>query len=90
MENFWEFIRSPMLYMRLFVMIGWIVFAVFMVRFIFFQPYDSTDDHVKKERSGMQLYIDHGTGCHYLGTGFFGGLTPRLDQDGKQICIGSE
>lgn len=54
-----------------------------------FTPYDSTDDAENSERSGMRLYIDHGTGCQYLsGGGLFGpiGITPRLDSDGDQVC----
>lgn len=36
-------------------------------------------------RSGMKVKIDNLTGCEYLRT-YEGGLTPRLDADGKQIC----
>lgn len=35
--------------------------------------------------SGIEPYTDNLTGCQYLGHGF-GGLTPRLDATGKQIC----
>jgi len=47
-----------------------------------FHPVDDTDfpDH----QSGMWLYTDHLTGCQYL---YRGSLTPRMDADGKQICI---
>lgn len=41
------------------------------------------------ERSGMELFADHLTGCQYLrGGSLFGGsaLTPRLDANGKQVC----
>ena len=48
---------------------------------------DSTDSN--SGRSGMRLYIDNKTGCHYLGE-FFGNLTPRLNADGKQICVGGK
>lgn len=49
--------------------------------------YDSTDNG--KKRSGMAVHVDDKTGCHYIST-MFGGPTPRLDKNGKQICIGHE
>lgn len=36
-------------------------------------------------RSDMVVLTDHQTGCQYL-MGAHGGLTPRLDADGKHIC----
>ena len=36
-------------------------------------------------RSGMEVHLDHRTGCHYL-RGESGGLTPRLNRDGTQVC----
>ena len=47
--------------------------------------YDETDDREKGIRSNMIMFTDHGTGCQYLGRAF-GGLTPRLDIEGKPIC----
>lgn len=44
---------------------------------------DSTDP--PGGRSNLDLLIDYQTGCHYLST-HKGGLTPRLDADGKHIC----
>lgn len=35
--------------------------------------------------SNMKLLVDHETGCHYLSVSG-GGITPRLDADGKHIC----
>jgi hypothetical protein len=35
-------------------------------------------------RSGVRLVIDHDLGCQYLET-MGGGITPRLDSEGKQI-----
>lgn len=46
--------------------------------------YDDTDP--VHGRSGLSIYIDNGTGCQYLGVLVFG-ITPRLQADGKQICI---
>ncbi len=31
--------------------------------------------------SGFNVYVDHGTGCQYIGRGF-GGITPRIAEDG--------
>jgi len=36
-------------------------------------------------RSGLALFVDNRTGCHYLSSPA-GGLTPRLDSEGNQIC----
>ncbi len=43
---------------------------------------DDTDP--PKGSSGLRLYIDHRTGLHYL-SGSNGGITARLDRDGRQI-----
>lgn len=45
-------------------------------------PRDDTDP--PGERSGMSLYIDHRTGCQYLGIPF-GGITPRVDGAGRHV-----
>jgi hypothetical protein len=37
-------------------------------------------------RSDMKIMTDHETGCQYL-MASRGGLTPRLDENGKPICI---
>ena len=47
--------------------------------------YRKDDTDPRSGVSGMSLYVDVLTGCHYLGHGF-GGLTPRLDASGHQIC----
>lgn len=47
--------------------------------------FDSTDDHKTGRRSGMGHHIDHETGCEYLSM-LLGGLTPRLDAEGRHIC----
>lgn len=49
-------------------------------------PKDDTDPKPFWSRSGLGLYIDARTGCHYVKAGYFGGTTPRLDANGKQIC----
>lgn len=48
------------------------------------RAYDDTDNEETGERSGMELCIDYGTGCHYLCKPF-GGITPRLDGAGKHV-----
>lgn len=53
-------------------------------------PYDDTDPTVRewwgRSRSGLALYTDHKTGCQYVKAGLFGGITPRLDEQGRPIC----
>ena len=44
---------------------------------------DTTDG--PDARSGMSLHMDYLTGCQYLGHS--GGLTPRLDVTGDQVCM---
>lgn len=46
---------------------------------------DNSDKNIFK-RSDMAIKTDYLTGCQYLVT-FWGGITPRLDKDGKQVCI---
>lgn len=49
-------------------------------------PTDDTDLS-KRVRSGMTPLTDYGTGCQYL-TAPGGGVTPRLDPQGRPICTG--
>lgn len=51
-----------------------------------YAPYDSTDN--PPNRSGMEIHVDHLTGCEYL-EGGLGGLTPRLNRNGKPMCGGN-
>lgn len=48
-------------------------------------PHDSTDP--PGGRSGLRLYIDEATGCHYLAP-VFGSATPRMGANGQQVCTG--
>lgn len=48
------------------------------------QPTDSTD-YSTSDRSGLKLHTDAMTGCQYLSTSG-GGITPRLDRNGHQVC----
>ena len=56
--------------------------------------FDSTDAASASDRpgdytlrSGLKLYIDHGTGVHYVGNDT-GGLTPRLLENGDLVTSG--
>jgi hypothetical protein len=44
---------------------------------------DDTDP--PRGRSNMTIHTDHATGCQYL-QGKRGGLTPRLDANGRHMC----
>lgn len=48
--------------------------------------YKRDDTDTADKRSGLVLYTDYNTGCQYVGT-VFGGITPRLDADGKIVCV---
>jgi hypothetical protein len=64
------------------MLVGWLLLVALFKWAI---PYDDTDDVAQGNRSGMHLYIDHGTGCQYV-SGFLSGMTPRMGADGKQVC----
>ncbi|VVD70795.1 DUF6440 family protein [Pandoraea anhela] len=49
-------------------------------------PLDGTDDARTGTRSGLTIYVDHGTGCQYLRVGGYDGIFPRLGADGRPIC----
>lgn len=61
--------------------------AIALCAYFFFNEKDSTDPI--DGRSGLEIKVDALTGCQYLTTPN-GGLTPRLDVNGKQICGGAE
>lgn len=61
---------------------GFLIFMLTLfIGYDYVMPTDSTDKD-KHNRSGLSLYIDHGTGVHYVKGGFFGTLVPRLNSDG--------
>jgi len=72
-----------MKYMEIFI-----VGTLFVILFhTFLQPKDDTDP--PDGRSGLILYTDAKTGCQYLSApSLFSKtpLTPRLGENGKQIC----
>jgi len=45
------------------------------------------DNSDGQSRSGLQVHVDYLTGCEYFSAPN-GGVTPRLDAAGKQICGG--
>lgn len=65
--------------------IGFGAIVTMPIHYFFPPPMDATDHPGTKERSGLKLHIDYGTGCQYLVTAD-GGITPRLEEDGKQMC----
>ncbi|MBF0448703.1 MAG: hypothetical protein HQL67_10925 [Magnetococcales bacterium] len=46
---------------------------------------DNTD-HSEGKKNDMRLHTDHETGLQYLSVAL-GGITPRLDTDGKQMSV---
>lgn len=46
------------------------------------------DSDPPEGRSDLIVYTDHLTGCQYLRSSSYSGITPRLAADGKQICKG--
>lgn len=49
--------------------------------------YDNTDDTANRERSGLSLYTDYGTGVQYVKGGIFGGTAIRINRDGLPVNI---
>lgn len=64
----------------------WIIFLV-IVWLLGLIGLDSTDRN-RLKKSGLGLYIDNATGCHYIQGGIFGNMVPRLDKNGNHICAG--
>lgn len=65
----------------------WLLVVAFVGLSIFASmhiSYDDTDSF--PNRSGLVLYRDAKTGCEYLARPFLGGLHPRMDGTGKQVC----
>lgn len=67
----------------------WLIFAAILALSPLLTPYDDTDPVTATPywgRSGLALYTDNKTGCQYVKAGYFGGITPRLDEQGRPIC----
>lgn len=59
------------------------LFLAFFIVLSGCSPRDDTDP--PRGRSGLRLFTDNMTGCQYLGNPF-GGITPRVDREGRHIC----
>lgn len=44
------------------------------------------DAQVSDNRKSPTVYVDQGTGCHYLGTGS-STLVPRMNANGEHMCL---
>ena len=56
-----------------YISIFFAVILTLILSFVFLKP------------NQMVMHTDYSTGCHYLSSGFFGRLTPRLDAKGRHI-----
>jgi hypothetical protein len=69
----------------------WITFIIVTIIATIFNQFnigfDDSDDWINHKRSNLIIYTDHRSGCQYMQGGFFGdNITPRMDENGKQIC----
>ena len=64
--------------------LSWYIAIVALFYFLINASGFNKDDTDGEKRSGMKPLIDARTGCQYLASN--GGITPRLDKNGKQIC----
>lgn len=81
-EVFFETITIFLALMAIICFIGWLHDKLDI-------GWDDTDDVDKRIRSGVKPITDHKTGLQYLKTPF-GGITPRLDADGKHMRISTD
>lgn len=65
---------------------GWLMVVYFLLALLGNSPMsrDDSDPGDWGPRSGIKPRTDSRTGCQYL-EGMGGGLTPRLDKDGRHI-----
>jgi hypothetical protein len=64
------------------------IFSVFALIFLLSARTDrDNSDPIKGRRSGLIVYTDELTGLQYLKGGFLGGITPRLDKNGRHVGI---
>jgi hypothetical protein len=66
------------------VLIAFVIIAAITVIAVSLPQRDDSD--TADVRSGMSIHRDALTGCEYFSRGFFGGLTPRMNREGKQVC----
>lgn len=76
--------------MKVFVFVVALLVLLFLPNY-FRWGYDDTDDYRSGaffgRRSGLSVYTDHLTGAQYVKAGLFGGITPRIDKDGKPMFV---
>lgn len=61
------------------------------IAFLFVLLSACSNDLEPEKAFRVYVYRDELTGCEYLSTGgSSGGMVPRLDRDGKQICRTTE
>lgn len=75
----WEKIKHDMF---------WFVIVFMLVSLLIIQPMQLhffPDDTDGRSLSNMRPHVDALTGCQYLSVAG-GGITPRMDEDHKQIC----
>lgn len=66
-----------------------VFFGVITITIIIFTIFCLNVDNSDKnffERNSLTIETDYLTGCQYFES-LRGGITPRLDKDGKQVCI---
>jgi hypothetical protein len=80
MSNLFERYFFRVILINLFLGVAFLVYMANVQK-----PYNSTDNKALGIRSGMMLSVDNGTGCEYL-MSISGGIIPRMNADGKQIC----
>ena len=62
------------------------MYRVSRIVYLFFSTkFDDTDDIIMRRKSNLIMFIDYGTGVHYIKAPFGGGLIPRLDKDGNIV-----
>lgn len=61
-----------------------IILILFFVYLIIPSRKDSSDKSFWN-RSGLTIYTDNLTGLQYMKGGMLGGITPRLDENGRHI-----
>lgn len=66
---------------------GWVLLLFIVSWLISLLPFGRDDtDGPWPNRSGIKVVTDAKTGCQYLAHER-GGLTPRLDAEGRHICV---
>jgi len=60
----------------------WLGIFIILMAFNFLRSTDDTDKS-RWTRSGLVLYTDYATGIQYVKGGLLGGLSPRLNSEGK-------